>query len=244
MYWSDYRTIAGSMNACKPTARRSSLAIELAARAEHRSLEQDTKAPMKLRVMRAGVSSFSSSGVSDWLCANIRVMADRPRLAFGLVIALALGVSGCGSTTAKTTSTAGSSASSTPAQFIAQASRICQGVSAQEQPLKTREESLKNLPVAQADKAFVSLARQAASIAQSADEQLRALPRPSADAQAISQLVQAYSEEAADANDIANAAVHQESGLGESASRALARSTARNSASAQKLGMGACFQLR
>jgi hypothetical protein len=170
-------------------------------------------------------------------------MAERPRLALGLTAALAaLWVSGCGSTGAKTTSTAGSSASSTPAQFVAQASRICQGVSAQEQPLRTREESLKHLPVAQADEEFVSLARQAASIARTADKQLGALARPAADAQAIGQVLQAYSEEAADAENIADAVARKEDALGEAASGSLAKSIALNSASAKKLGMGDCLE--
>jgi hypothetical protein len=173
-------------------------------------------------------------------------MADRPRSAFGLALALALaalGIASCGGTSTKTTSTTSSGSLSTRAQFVAQASRICQGVRAQEQPLKTREESLKRLPVAQADQEFVSLARQAASIARSADNQLRALARPKADAQEIAQLLQAYYGEAADADKLANAAVHQESGLGEAVASALAKSIALNSASAKKLGMGDCFEL-
>lgn len=129
----------------------------------------------------------------------------------------------------------------TQAQFIAQASHICEGVRAQEQPLQTRQQSLKRLSVAQADATFVSLARQAASIARSADKQLSALARPAADAQAIGVLLQAYSAEATDAENLATAAVNQESKLGEAASIALARSVALNSASANKLGMRDCF---
>jgi hypothetical protein len=169
-------------------------------------------------------------------------MADRPRTAFGLVVVLAtLAISGCGGAKGTGTSATGSGASATPAQFIAQASSICRGVVIQEEPLKTREESLKSLPAETAEKELVSLANQASAISRTADGRLRALPRPPADAKTIGQLVQAYAEEATDASAIANAAAHEESQLGESAARALADSIAAHSASAKKLGMGDCF---
>jgi len=171
-------------------------------------------------------------------------MADRPRRSLGLAAALALAalvVSGCGGSSAKATGPSRPGARTTQAQFVARASSICQGVRTQEQPLQTREASLKRLPVAKADAAFVSLARQAASIARTAGKRLRALARPAADAHEIEDLLQAYSAEATDAQNIANAAVNQENKLGEAASIALARSIALNSASANRLGMGDCF---
>jgi hypothetical protein len=180
-----------------------------------------------------------------WLCANIHAMADRPRPPFRLVVALALAVPvicSCGSSSTKTTASTDTSSPATQAQFVARASSICEGVRAQEQPLETREESLKQLPVAKAEEQFVSLARQAASIARSAEKQLSALPRPAADEQEIGTLLQAYSAEATDATNLANAAANEESKLGEAATIALARSVALNSASAQKLGMGDCFE--
>ncbi len=170
-------------------------------------------------------------------------MADRPRPALGLAIALAaLGISSCGSSAA-TNATTGSGPGAAPAQFIAAASAICQGVGRQEQPLRAREESLKSLPVARADEEFVSLARQAAAISQTAEGRLSALPRPAADAQAIQQLLLAYAEESREASSIASAAAHQEAGRGEDAAGALARSIALHAASAKKLGMGDCFVL-
>lgn len=181
------------------------------------------------------------------LCANIQAMADRPRRLLGLAAALALVAlvaSGCGGSSAKATSSSQSPGTrTTQAQFVAQASRICQGVRTQEQPLQTQEQALKRLPVAKADAAFVSLARQAASIARTADKRLGALARPAPDAREIEALIQAYSAEATDAQNIANAAVNQENKLGEAASIALARSISLNSASANKLGMGDCFGL-
>jgi type IV pilus biogenesis protein CpaD/CtpE len=169
-------------------------------------------------------------------------MADRSIPVLGLLVALAaLGIAGCGSTNTKTTSNTGSSASAPPTQFIAQASAICQGVSAQEQPLKVREETLKKLPVAAADKEFVALAHEAATISRAAEAKLRALPRPTADAPAIQQLLQAYSAEATDASNIAIAAAHEESTPGEDFAGALAKSVAQHSAAAKRLGMGGCF---
>jgi hypothetical protein len=172
-------------------------------------------------------------------------MADRPRPPFGRVVALALVVPvvcGCGGSSTNTTASTDASSAATQTQFVAQASRICEGVRTQEQPLQASEQSLKRLPIAKADETFVSLARQAASIARSAEKRLSALPRPTADQQEIATLLQAYSAEATDAENLANAAVNQESKLGEAATIALARSVALNSASAQKLGMGDCFE--
>lgn len=177
-------------------------------------------------------------------------MAGRSRAVFGLVIALAaLAISSCGSTKTSTATNdalpARSSGGSpvTQAQFIAQASVICHGASTQEQPLERREQSLRRLSATAAEAAFVSLARDAATIARSTDDRLRALPRPPADEQTIGQLVQAYSEQADDASNIATAATHQEGNIGEEATATLARSIAAHQALAKRLGMGECFTL-
>ena len=151
-------------------------------------------------------------------------------------------LSGCGGT-GSTASGTGASAAAAKAQFVAQAARICAGVSTQEQPLKRREESLKHVPLAQADQEFVSLAREAASIARAADGELAKLPRPSGDAHTIEGLLRAYSEEATDATRIADAAANQENSAGEVASRALASSILHNSSSAKSYGMKDCFVL-
>jgi hypothetical protein len=181
-------------------------------------------------------------------------MADRPTVAFGLLLTLAtLTMCSCGGagtekasvspsgTLVVKTSVSGSLAAHR--RFVGQASDICAGVRAQQEPLRVREEALRKLPVNEADQEFVPLARQAAAIARNADARLGALPRPPADAQAIAQLVRAYSEEAADASSIASAASHRENDVGEAVSAALARSIGIHSASAKSLGMGACFAL-
>ncbi len=177
------------------------------------------------------------------LCDH-RSMADRPRPALGFVIALAaLVISSCGSSSTKNATATASGTGAATAQFIAGASAICQRVAREEQPLRAREESLKNLPVATADEEFVSLAREAAAISQAAEEKLGALPRPPADAQTIQQLLLAYAEESREASSIASAAARQENGRGEDATGALTRSIALHDASAKKLGMGDCFVL-
>jgi hypothetical protein len=159
----------------------------------------------------------------------------------------ALGISSCGGNSApksaSATDTTASGAVATRAQFVVQAARICQKVRAQNAPLKARSESLKALPEIEADKAFVSIAREAAAISRAAVEKLRALPRPPADAQAIDGLLRAYSEESGYAGEIAKAAASEESTPGEAAASALAKSIALHSTAAKRLGMGDCFDL-
>jgi len=168
-------------------------------------------------------------------------MADRPLTAFGLLLALAaIGISACGSTSRTTATGTVPGAAVTQAQFIAAASSICAGVHAQEEPLKAREESLKNLPAATATPTFVSVVRQATAVARAAEKRLRAVPRPPG-SQAIEALLNAYSEEAEDANKVANAAAHQENTFGQYAAEGLARNIALHLASAKRFGMGGCF---
>jgi hypothetical protein len=170
-------------------------------------------------------------------------MASRPTAAFGLAAMLvACVVSGCGGTSSHGSS-ASPAARAAQQRFVAQATSICRGVRAEERPLRAREEALKGQPLGAAEKAFVSLARQAAAIAHAADERLRALPRPSGNSQAIAQVVQAYGEQASDASEIAHAAAVKEGAGGESASVALSRSIATHLASAKSLGMGACLDV-
>jgi hypothetical protein len=168
-------------------------------------------------------------------------MASRSTATFGLAAVLvACAVSGCGSS-------GKSGPGPSPAQlaahrrFVAQAKAICHGVNAQQRLLRKREEALKGQPVGSAVKTFASLAGQAATIAHAADERLRALPRPTADAHAIAHVVQAYSEQVSAASEIARAAAHEESNLGESASVALTRSIASHLSAARSLGIGGCL---
>jgi hypothetical protein len=168
-------------------------------------------------------------------------MAARPTTAFGLLLALtAIGICACGGTSSTTATGTAPRATASQTQFIAAATSICAGVHTQEEALKTREESLKNLPAATATPTFVSLVRQATAIAQTAEKRLRALPRP-ARAEAIEGVLDAYSEEAAEAGKVATAAAHQENTFGQYAAEALARNIALHLASAKRLGMGACF---
>jgi hypothetical protein len=181
-------------------------------------------------------------------CANIGRVAGRSTSALGLACVLgALGVAGCGSTNTTSASTPAVRdnrvAHAARRQFVAQASAVCASAGAQERPLKAREQALKGEPVAEANQAFVSLAREAASIAHNADERLRALKEPPAEAAKVQQLLQAYSEEANDAREIANAVAHQENNVGEAVSSALSKLIAGNVASAERLGMGECFTL-
>ncbi len=160
-----------------------------------------------------------------------------------MVVLGALGVAGCGGTSTKTTSATTTAVQVTRGQFVAQASAVCASAGAQERPLKAREQALKGEPVAEANQAFVSLAREAATIAHDADERLRALKEPPAEAAAVQQLLRAYAEEANDALEISNAVAHQENNIGEAVSSALSRSITGNVAAAKRLGMGECFTL-
>jgi hypothetical protein len=175
-------------------------------------------------------------------------MADRPRAALGLAIAMAaFGATGCGA--ASTHTAAGNAASSatsaksvaTKAQFVAQAEDICRKLSLQEKPLKARQESLKGLSAATSDKPFVSLANQLVALARTAVGQLRALPRPPGEAGKIKELLTIYNEEATNVSNIAYSVAHQESSAGEAAAAALKRSIATNSGLAQEFGMKDCI---
>ncbi len=175
-------------------------------------------------------------------------MPDRLRPALGLAAGLAtVLLSGCGSTGAGTTGArAGESASTagvqaTRAGFVAQAEAVCHTLSVQEQPLKARQESLKGLSTASAGSAFVSIARQVVTFSRAADDKLRALARPPADAQAIDQLLTAFSQEIAYATNIATAAAHEENTPGEDFEHQLRKSIAANSALAAAYGMKDCI---
>jgi len=173
-------------------------------------------------------------------------MADRLRPALGpLVGLLSVILAACGGTSTQS-SHAGSSVSAanaleTKASFIAQAQSVCRTLSVQEQPLKARQESLKRLPSAVAEKEFVTLVRQLVVLSRAADGRLRALPRPPGDAQNIERLLTSFSQQLIDVTDVANAATKQESSVGEAAVLELRRSIAQNIALAEKYGMKACI---
>ncbi len=176
----------------------------------------------------------------------MHAMLDRLRPALGCAVGLVvLSLSGCGGS-GTSVGTAGTSASTTgapatKARFVAQAEAVCRTLSAQEQPLKRQQESLKGLPVATADKDFVALAQQVVTLSKAAERRLRALPRPPGDDQAIERLLTSFSAETADATAIANAAARQESTIGEDAEQALRKSIAADSALASAYGMQACI---
>jgi hypothetical protein len=171
---------------------------------------------------------------------------DRLKPAFGLaVLAVALLLSGCGSsskpTTTSTTTASTAGPSSTKAQFVSQASAICSALSAEEKPLQAQQEKLKALPSPTIDTAFVALVRKVVTYSRAAESKLRALPRPTGDAHAIEQLLNAFAEETTDANGIAKAANLQEATLGELAAKDLQKSVAKNKALAAEYGMGDCI---
>jgi uncharacterized protein YceK len=177
----------------------------------------------------------------------MHAMADRLRPALGLAVVVAVAVavlmvSGCGSTGTTTAAvpTSAPAATSTKAHFVARAEEICRTLSAQEEPLKAQQESLKGLPSASADSVFVSLVRQVLAISKAANSKLHALPQPAGDAQAIDKLLAGFSEQVAEVSSIADAATRQESAVGEAAEGALKRSIADNSGLADAYGMKAC----
>jgi hypothetical protein len=172
---------------------------------------------------------------------------DRLRPAFGLaVLAVALALTGCGSSskptaTASSTPPSNEGPSSTKAQFVSQAGAICSALRAQEKPLQAKQETLKALPSPTIDTAFVALVRQVVTLARAAESKLRALQIPAGSAHAIEQLLNAFAEETTDANGIAKAANLQEATLGELAAKDLQRSVSRNKALADEYGMGDCI---
>jgi hypothetical protein len=173
-------------------------------------------------------------------------MADRLRPAPGLLVGLAvLILAGCGATSTQRTdgrsSAAAANTLAAKASFIAQAQTVCRTLSRQEQPLKARQESLKRLPSAVAGKEFVALVHQLVALSRSADDRLRALPRPAGDAKNIERLLTSFSQQLVDVTDVANAATKQESSVGEAAVVELRRSIAQDSSLADRYGMKACI---
>ncbi len=171
-------------------------------------------------------------------------MRDRLTGALGLaVLAIALLCCGCGSSSKSSAATNanGSSSTSTKAQFVAGAEKICSTLSAQEQPLKTRQEALKKLPTATADTDFVTLVHQVVAFSRAADSKLQLLSPPPGNAGAVNKLLAAFAAETADANAIASAASRQESDTGEAAQDLLRKSVTRTSALAAEYGMKDCI---
>ena len=170
-------------------------------------------------------------------------MADRPTVVLGLVATVAtLALAGCGSSSTNTSTaqtTAGSA--TTKAQFAAKAEVICQRLTAQEKPLKARQESIKHLSVAASEKAFIKLVGELVDFSNAAGSKLKALPRPSADAAKIEQLLEAFRAETADVAEIARAVSHQETANGEAAAASLKRSVDNNTSAAEGLGMKECI---
>lgn len=167
-----------------------------------------------------------------------------PTIAAALPAALlALACAGCGSSGATGTSTNASAAAggATKAQFIAHAERICAALSAEEKPLEARQQALKGLPAATADRQFVSLVHQLVIYSHTAASKLQLLPRPTADAPSIDKLLTALSLESHEANGIADAASRQEANTGEADQQALRRSIANNRALAAQYGMKDCI---
>lgn len=172
-------------------------------------------------------------------------MADRLRPALGpLVLLAALILAGCGGTSTPRSHPASSASAAdalaAKARFIVQAQSVCRSLSAQEQPLKARQETLKQLPSGVAGQEFVALVRRLIVLSGAADGKLRALARPPGDAQNIERLLRSFSQQLNDVTAVADAAAKQESSVGEAAVQALRRSIAQNIALAQRYGMKSC----
>ena len=174
-------------------------------------------------------------------------MRDPLRAVLGLAAVLAaLVCAGCGSsstsgTNAHTSGSASTSSTATKAQFVAQAEAVCRTLSAQERPLKTRQESLKGLSPDLADTAFVAIVEKVIAYSQAASGKLAAIPRPAADGQAVEKLLSSFSEETAEAKAIGQAARKQESGAGEDAQDALRKTIDANLPQAAAYGMKDCI---
>jgi hypothetical protein len=174
-------------------------------------------------------------------------MRGQPRGVFGLAAVLAaLVCAGCGSSSTSGTSTntsastAGSS-TATKAQFVAQAEAVCRTLSAQEKPLEARQQALKGLSPDLADEAFLTIVDKVIAYSQATATKLAAIPRPTADAQAIEKLLSSFSLETADAKVIQEAARKQESGPGEDAQDALRKTIDDNLPQAEAYGMRDCI---
>jgi hypothetical protein len=169
-------------------------------------------------------------------------MRDLLRGALGLAgVAIALLCCGCGSSASTNSHARSPKGTSTKAQFVASAESICGTLSAQEKPLRARQESLKKLPMATADKEFVALVRQVVAFSHAAYGKLQLLSPPAGDAGTIEKLLSSFSSETNDAKAIASAASRQESDIGEAAEEALKKSVARSSTLAAEYGMKDCI---
>jgi hypothetical protein len=165
-------------------------------------------------------------------------------LAAALAALLCSGCGGSGSTSSTGTHAGGATpttASTTKAQFVAQAETICRTLSAQEKPLQARQEALKGLAPEVADAEFVSIVGKVVAYSQTAAGKLQALARPPGDAQAIEKLLSSFSQETTDVKAIEQAARKQESTPGEEAQDALRKTIDEHLALAEAYGMKDCI---
>jgi hypothetical protein len=170
-------------------------------------------------------------------------MSPRPNLRLGLLVAsAAIGLAGCGSSSSNSSATSQSASLEAAArtQFVTQAERICSKLSSAEAPLKARQEALKGAAEAPSEKAFVSIAGQVVTLSRAAAKQLARIPRPAADATAITIMLNVYNDEIADVSDLAHNVSEQEGTSGEAAESALKRAVATDRVEAQRFGIKAC----
>ncbi len=175
-------------------------------------------------------------------------MPDRLTPALGIMLVLAaLSLAACGGSGGSSASDGASAAApvtgsnATKTEFVAQAQAVCAALSTAEQPLKARQESLKGLPTAAADRAFVSLAHQLVALSSAASSKLHALAVPAADARPIRTLLSGFSEEIDDASDIATAAAAEDNSSGELAAKSIRRLIATYGSLADAYGMSDCI---
>jgi hypothetical protein len=150
-------------------------------------------------------------------------------------------LSGCGGGGTKSTGETSGLTSASRARFVAQAEVICARLAARTRPLKARQATLKALPPAAADKAFVSLAHELAGDSRQAGGELETLAQRVGAQHAVGGLLASFSAEAADVSGIAEAAASEEATRGEVAETALRRSVAANEARAGEFGMKDCI---
>lgn len=75
---------------------------------------------------------------------------------------------------------------------MARAERVCATASAEQAPLKARQEAAKGLAAGPARTLFVALAHQLVTISRAAEAKLAALPRPARDASRIATLLSIF----------------------------------------------------
>lgn len=152
-------------------------------------------------------------------------------LAFAVIALLAaMSLAGCGKTGAPTQTTVASA--TTLAQFDARANEICRTLARQQEAIESRSHVLGATGEA--------VWHEVVAVSRAADDEVRALPRPSAQASVIDRLVGAYFREARDEEEIASAFGTGDADRIRAAFATFQSLARRDAAVARSLGMTAC----